>query len=151
MAEQVVSGGDAAEWRQVAELRAVTQAQDPSCKVRPRPRPRPLRLFHDSIPSVSVHYSSRQFVSHHIYTHMATIYIAYLFMPWPCLNLNVIHNEHNIYVLLIINQQPVILYIYTLSCIQDHIQYYHQTLSYVDNLPALVGYCNDKDEYSYCY
>jgi hypothetical protein len=27
--------GDAAEWKQVAELRAVTQAQDPSCKVGP--------------------------------------------------------------------------------------------------------------------
>jgi hypothetical protein len=32
--------GDAAEWEQVAELRAVTEAQDPACKVR-RPRPRP--------------------------------------------------------------------------------------------------------------
>jgi hypothetical protein len=32
--------GDAAEWEQVAELRAVTEAQDPACKVRRRPRPR---------------------------------------------------------------------------------------------------------------
>ncbi|CAD6207689.1 unnamed protein product [Miscanthus lutarioriparius] len=30
--QQVASDGDAAEWKQVAELRAVTQAQDPSCK-----------------------------------------------------------------------------------------------------------------------
>lgn len=28
--------GDAAEWKQVAELRAVTEAQDPACKVRRR-------------------------------------------------------------------------------------------------------------------
>jgi hypothetical protein len=27
---------DAAEWKQVAELRAVAEAQDPACKVRPR-------------------------------------------------------------------------------------------------------------------
>ena len=32
---QQVASDDAAEWKQVAELRAVTQAQDPSCKVRP--------------------------------------------------------------------------------------------------------------------
>ena len=41
--QEVASDADAAEWKQVAELRAVTQAQDPSCKVRP------LSLFHDSI------------------------------------------------------------------------------------------------------
>ena len=33
--QEVASDADAAEWKQVAELRAVTQAQDPSCKVRP--------------------------------------------------------------------------------------------------------------------
>jgi hypothetical protein len=35
--QQVASDGDgdATEWKQVAELRAVTQAQDPSCKVGP--------------------------------------------------------------------------------------------------------------------
>jgi hypothetical protein len=33
--QEQVASDDAAEWKQVAELRAVTQAQDPSCKVRP--------------------------------------------------------------------------------------------------------------------
>lgn len=31
--QEQVASDDAAEWKQVAELRAVTQAQDPSCKV----------------------------------------------------------------------------------------------------------------------
>jgi len=54
--QQVASDGDAAEWKQVAELRAVTQAQDPSCKVRP------LSLFHDSIHPLLV---SRQSYGYH--------------------------------------------------------------------------------------
>jgi hypothetical protein len=37
---------DAAEWKQVAELRAVSEAQDPACKVRPtNPLPPPLPLL----------------------------------------------------------------------------------------------------------
>jgi len=40
--------GDAAEWKQVAELRAVTEAQDPACKVRPSIHP--LIIIHASSP-----------------------------------------------------------------------------------------------------
>ena len=79
--QQVASDGDAAEWKQVAELRAVTQAQDPSCKVRP------LSLFHDSIHPSIARESSVITYSHGL--------LHSMHMAWPCLNLNGIHNEHN--------------------------------------------------------